>query len=64
MTFDVKVYPQFQPSSASDVRDVVLANRNTPVRTKSKALSLAYQVLTEILWYILVEIASVPFRPK
>ena len=33
MTFDVNVYPQFHPSSASDVREVVLAKRNTPVRT-------------------------------
>ena len=33
MTLLVNVKPQFQPSSASDVRAVVLANRNTPVMT-------------------------------
>ena len=31
ITFDVNVYPQFQPSSASDEREVVLAKRKTPV---------------------------------
>lgn len=29
----MNVKPQFQPSSALDVREVVLANKNTPVMT-------------------------------
>ncbi len=31
----IKLYPQFHPRSAFDVRDVVLANRKTPVSTRN-----------------------------
>lgn len=34
MTLLVNVYPQFQPSSAFEVRAVVPAKRNTPVRAE------------------------------
>ena len=68
MTLLVKVYPQFHPSSASLVRDVVLAKRNTPVRTG------AYHQRSEGgrgregrgggEGDVLVETASVPLRPR
>jgi len=32
MMLDVKLYPQFQPKNPLDVRAVVFANKNTPVR--------------------------------
>lgn len=35
MTLLVNVYPQFQPSKAFEVRTVVPAKRNTPVRARS-----------------------------
>lgn len=40
MMFDVKVKAQFQPSSASDVRAVVLAKRKTPVMTRAQSVPL------------------------
>jgi hypothetical protein len=33
LTLLEKLYPQFQPKSAFDVRAVVLANKNTPEST-------------------------------
>lgn len=37
MIFDMKLYAQFQPSSASDVTAVVEQKRNTPVSTVEAA---------------------------
>lgn len=61
MMFDVKVYAQFQPSSAFDVRAVVLAKRNTPVMTGSQndQQGCAYEVRN----YLPVDSARLPRRP-
>lgn len=37
MMFDMKLKPQFQPSSEFDVKAVVDAKRNTPVNTVERA---------------------------
>lgn len=66
ITLLVNVYPQFHPSKASDVRAVVLANKNMPVRTVWRewveviSMNRAFNLRSNLR----VEIASVPLRPK
>ena len=58
----VKEYAQFHPSNASDVRAVVDAKRNTPVKTEYRTVSETQHELSGLL--VPVEIAKEPRRPR
>ncbi len=63
ITLLVKVYPQFHPRSASEVRAVVPAKRKTPVKTtRDYRVSLGHGSKQDK--DRLVEIANVPLRPR
>lgn len=61
MMFDVKVKAQFQPSSAADVRAVVLAKRKTPVIAGARSVA---SILDLPKRYSPVEMARLPLRPR
>lgn len=48
MTLLVNVYPQFQPSKAFEVRAVVPAKRNTPVRARNVLSAELYLMGTSV----------------
>lgn len=62
ITLLVKLYPQFHPSSAFDVRAVVDARMKIPVRTWSNSVNTSHA--SGLGWHILVNIERVPRRPR